>query len=95
MEYEVQLLFRKFNITVLVRISQSFYTSFSEFITLVSCNSEMIFWSFFNVDLSAIIMGVRTNIAIRTPKENKEKINKAKDVLMFQINRLMLTSAVF
>jgi hypothetical protein len=55
----------------------------------------MIFSSFFNIDLRAIIIGVKIKIAINTPKEIKEKINKASDVLMFQKNRLILTSLVF
>jgi hypothetical protein len=55
----------------------------------------MSFLSFFNVDLRAIIIGVRTKIAIITPIENKENINKANDVLMFQNNSVILTSLVF
>ncbi len=72
-----------------------FSTSFSEYTLLVSCNSEMIFSSFINVDLRAIMIGVRIKIATITPKENKEKNNNANDVLMFQNNNIILTSLVF
>ncbi len=53
------------------------------------------FFVFFNEDLSAIIIGVNIKIAISTPKENSEQINKAKDVLIFQNKKSMLTSLVF
>ena len=63
--------------------------------SLISFNLEMIFSSFLSEDLSAMIIGVKTKIAINTPKANNEKINSANDVLIFQINMLILTSLVF
>ena len=71
---------KRLNLSIDVTSYYSFSIFFSEYALSVSCNLEMIFLSFFNLDLRAIIVGVRTKIVITTPKENKEKINKANDV---------------
>ena len=59
----------------------------------LSCRND--FLAFFNVDLRVIIIGDKIKIVIRTTIENKEKSNKANDVLMFQNNNVILTSFVF